>query len=162
MVLSQWFFINLSFSIFFFFGFHTNFLSVFKRSSCHRFLSSIYTSACLLVIEFVILSTHLKKKKNLVCFSPPFSFFFCFDYKRGGHATAASRPIVFAVLLPPSLVFLLFSRFFHSLSLSDLFYFYGFSLSLALSNLISSLGQLLSSLCGLWLLFECLCAFLSS
>ena len=65
----------------FFLGFHTNFLSIFKSSSCHLFLSSIYTSACLdlgvsklvtphffffcvhmvrhclLVIEFVILST---------------------------------------------------------------------------------------------------------
>ena len=31
----------------FFFGFHTNSLSIFKCSSCHLFLSSIYTSACL-------------------------------------------------------------------------------------------------------------------
>ena len=31
----------------FFFGFHTNSLSIFKSSSCHLFLSSIYTSACL-------------------------------------------------------------------------------------------------------------------
>ena len=30
----------------FFFGFHTNSLSIFKSSSCHLFLSSIYTSAC--------------------------------------------------------------------------------------------------------------------
>ena len=31
----------------FFFGFHTNSLSIFKSSSCRQFLSSIYTSACL-------------------------------------------------------------------------------------------------------------------
>ena len=30
-----------------FFGFHTNSLSIFKSSSCHQFLSSIYTRACL-------------------------------------------------------------------------------------------------------------------
>ena len=31
----------------FFFGFHTNSFSIFKSSSCHQFLSSIYTRACL-------------------------------------------------------------------------------------------------------------------
>ena len=42
----------------FFSSFHTNSLSIFKRSYGHHlFLSSIYTSACLLVIKFVILST---------------------------------------------------------------------------------------------------------
>ena len=67
-----------------------------------------------------------------------------------------------------SLVFLLSSRLFHSLSLSlslshrfDLLLWF-LSLSFALFNLISSLAQLLSSLCGLWLLSECLCAFLFS
>ena len=45
LVLSQWLFINLSFS--FLFWVSTNSLSIFKSSSCHQFLFSIYTSACL-------------------------------------------------------------------------------------------------------------------
>ena len=64
----------------------------------------------------------------MVCFSPTFSFFFYVVSKRGGHATAASTPIVFAVSPPPPWYF------FSSLSLLDLIYFYGFSLSFALSN----------------------------
>ena len=45
LVLTQWLFINLLFS--FLFWFSTNSLSIFKSSSCHQFLSRIYTSACL-------------------------------------------------------------------------------------------------------------------